>query len=464
VVGGLVVVVVQLGRGRAVNDVFGAYSFVGHLDYSAGPVVKWLLYQMAELDLYVGVLPAAALVLLVGQVRRAPARDQAFVAAACAVTAAFLVEVAMFASSLPWERRIAERSMFEIVPVLLISLLVWIERGLPRPRPAVTLAALAAAALPAVLPFGALLTPAAGSETLALDPWLLLREHGMPPEAVRVAVLAGSVAAAALFLWVPRRHAAVLPSVVLAYFALVLVGVQHQFRLAGGGALAAARDGGREDWIDDAVGPDAHAAVLWSGSTSEGTIWGTEFFNRGAGYVFDLSSPLPGDLPEEPVNVDGEGVVHDHLGRPVYGPAVLTDRSLLVAGTPVASSGDHELTLYHTEGPVRVLGRLTGRYAGDTWFRPTASFLRPACRAGTLVLEVEVDARRFPAGQRVTATVRGRKVAAVRVASGQTEVLTVPLAATRARPCTVTLRAARAAVEPTVGGPVGGRYTVLAWP
>ena len=104
-----------------------------------------MLYHVAELDLYLGIVPFAALVLLtfVGRSLDRPLR--VFLAAALPLTAWLLLEVGAFASAL--SPRIQERNLFYVAPLFLIALLAWIERGMPRPPRAAAIAAVLAAAL-----------------------------------------------------------------------------------------------------------------------------------------------------------------------------------------------------------------------------------------------------------------------------------------------------------------------------
>ena len=62
-----------------------------------------------------------------------------------------MLEVAIFASR--HTLRIEERNMFYVTPLFLIALLLWIERGLPRPQPATAVVAVFAAGLPLVVPY-----------------------------------------------------------------------------------------------------------------------------------------------------------------------------------------------------------------------------------------------------------------------------------------------------------------------
>src|SRR4029077_4430593 len=62
--GGLVILVEQVARGKSVFGILGAYQVASTSHYSAGEVTKWFLYHVSELDLSVGVLPFAALLVL----------------------------------------------------------------------------------------------------------------------------------------------------------------------------------------------------------------------------------------------------------------------------------------------------------------------------------------------------------------------------------------------------------------
>src|SRR3989442_6395732 len=58
------VLAVQLLRGHSPFDVLGSYSVTGHTTYRPDQVLKWVLFHVAELDLYLGIAPFAALLLL----------------------------------------------------------------------------------------------------------------------------------------------------------------------------------------------------------------------------------------------------------------------------------------------------------------------------------------------------------------------------------------------------------------
>ncbi len=168
-VGGAVAaaVVFEAARGRTPLALLGAYEETGKHGYSAAAVLKWLLWHVAELDLYLGVVPLAAFVVLALSWRSLEQPLRAFLAASSALSAWLIVEVAAFAS-LPGVTRIEERNMFYVAPLFLIALLVWIDRGAPRPRSALLVAA-CSGLLVGVLLFSSLIERTPTADTLAVD-------------------------------------------------------------------------------------------------------------------------------------------------------------------------------------------------------------------------------------------------------------------------------------------------------
>jgi hypothetical protein len=126
----LLVVIEQLARGRSVFGILGAYQVASTSHYSVGEVTRWFLYHVSELDLSLGVLPFAALLVLAFGLRGLGRPQKIFVAAAVSVSFWLVLEVAVFASEQSF--RVEERNMFYVAPLFLIALLVWIDRGLPR--------------------------------------------------------------------------------------------------------------------------------------------------------------------------------------------------------------------------------------------------------------------------------------------------------------------------------------------
>ena len=448
IVGGSAVLVVgaQLARGGSISSLFGAYQVVGEESYDVVDVLKFLFWHLAELDLYVGVIPFAAFLLLAARIRTLEPRVQGFVAATIALTTWTLIVVAAFASR--FAGAIVERNMFMVAPLLLIGLLVWIDRGAPRPRVYAVVAACVAAVLPALIPYERFLQLKVRSDTLMIVPLWNVQDHVGLPRLDEV-VLIGCIAAAALFVLVPRRYTLVLPAVILAYFVIAIQPIQagpHGMEQAAAGALFEGIRTGQRDWIDRAAGHDT-VAMLWTGKTNRFTVLMNEFFNRSVGPVYTLGGPMPGGLPETAVRVDPETgeIRRVDDGSVVEEGYVLTDGTIALDGDPVAADELLGVTVYGVGGPLVSTTSVTG-VDNDFWSGPEASYRRVRCRGGTLEVTLGSDPGTFRQEQTVLATdADGNPLSSITFMPYETVKLRVPL-----RPendvCTVHFRISPTAV------------------
>jgi 4-amino-4-deoxy-L-arabinose transferase-like glycosyltransferase len=416
--GAALVLAAQLVRGRSLSDLLGAYSIVGERSYDVGTVARFFLYHLAELDLYLGVLPFAAFVLLTVLARRSEPALAPFLAAGVALTVSVLLVVAAFASE--FANRIQERNTFVVAPFFLIGLLVWVDRGLPRPRWIALPAVAASALLPLTIPWERFVEPGAISDTLALLP--IWSAYGsLLFDSIDATVLAGGVAATALLLLVPRRWALVLPVVSVLFLAAISHNVwfgEHGFRQASAGALFTGIRVGHRDWIDRAVPKNATVAFIWKGVTDRFAVNQNEFFNRAVGPIYFIGGPTPGGLAETEVSIDeATGEIRATDGRRVEARYVVTEDVISADGVVVARDPGIGLTLWRVSGPlVATATRIDGLYPGDTWSGRTVTWTRERCRGGTLTVSLSSDPALFVDDQIVTATVAGKVVRRVRIA------------------------------------------------
>jgi Dolichyl-phosphate-mannose-protein mannosyltransferase len=427
-VGGLLVVAVQLARGHELSDVFGAYRVVGDTDYDAGEVLKFVVYHLAELDLYLGIIPVAATIVLAARARSLDAPLQALLAVALSITFWLVLVVSAFASV--FAQRIQERNLFVVAPLFLVLLLAWVERGAPRPRVTTVAAAVVAAGLVLAIPFERFIETPALSDTLMLLPWWNVQDH-VTLEWVAELALLFAVALAAAFVLVPRRYALVLPLLVLAYYAAVFHPIwagKHGIRQASAGAVFQGIRGVPRDWIDAALPEDARAAVLWTGRADRFTVNQNEFFNRAVGDVFYTRQPTPGGEGEMPVKIDpDDGVLRLSSGSPLEAEYLLADGSITPDGEVVARDDLLGTTLWRIGGRVVSTTTITGLYENDTWSRGTVTWMRRRCRGGELAVALSSDPSLFETRQTVTATIAGREVARVRLSPNEQSTLRVPL-------------------------------------
>jgi hypothetical protein len=410
---------VQLARGESPLGLLGAYAAAGEHTYEPVEVARWLAYHVAELDLYLGVFPFAALLVLFALWRRLPRVLRPFLAATASISVFLLLEVSAFAS-LPSVQRIEERNLFYLAPLALIALLVWVDQGAPRPALAAGTAAVLAAALPAVIPYERLIGVPSQSDTLLLLALWRVHERWVELDQVVAVAVVGATLAALAFLVVPRRYALALPLAVLAFYVAVTRPISARMEYAAAGALAEGMHKQQRDWIDRAVGGRGEVGVLWSGNASRFSVWQNEFFNRSVGRQFHVRYPMEGGLPATELRLDR---ATGRLGADVGVPYVLTDASVELVGDVVATDPGRNVVLYAVDPPLRQAALVEGLHPADTWSGPTVTYTRFDCEGGTVSAEVQGD-RAF---NREPSTVRAAGRAFTIPADGKPHVITVPL-------------------------------------
>lgn len=349
----------QLVRGQSVAGLLGAYDVVLER-YSLSDVPRWLLYHLADIDLYVGIAPFGAALVLTANVLRGREQSQAvriFAVTSLAVVTCFALLVAAYATQPP-AVRVHERYLFHVVPLFVIALLVWIDRERFGPRRSAMAAALAAATLPAVIPFDVVVSRNMQASTPGLLPWGGFTQTLVAPSYAWAVAIAFGLAVGALFLTLGRRHALLLPAVVLLNFAVIGFFVDARYSVISRGA-AKWGVASQRDWIDRAVGQDVVVTAFWTGRFHRGLegrygLWENEIFNRSVGPVYDLREPLKRYVTEIRVRVDPRsGIVRDLTGRPVSASYVLTDVTFPVVGRPVGRDAKTGMVLYEVGGAVR---------------------------------------------------------------------------------------------------------------
>ena len=386
----------EVTNGRPLASGLGSYQEVARGGYSFGEVRHWVLLHFAELPLSVGVLPACALLLLLGlALRHGGTRNEAeraFLAVSAASVAWIVVEVAVFASR--YSLRVEERYMFFLAPLLFVAFALWLDRGLPRPLVPALVAAAVPAALLFVLPLGSLLNVSIYSDTFGLIPFLRLSQKipGGIPEA-RHFLLVGGIAAALAFLLWPRESFAslVLPTAVAGFLVLSTYPVAGALRDYSRSLEDAAGTFGSPSWIDERIGSAGDATFL-IGTTPDPSIerqvlWQTEFWNRSLRQVYDLGDPGLSGFAETAVRAIGSGSFVDPAGGKLHPRYVVANLSFQIDGRMVAARPP--LGLYRTDGALRLAAATSGVY-GDGWMGAYASYSRysPRSRRGTVAVSL----------------------------------------------------------------------------
>jgi len=362
--GVLVLVVRPLATGSSPLDTIGAYQVLFR-GYDPLAIVKWISYHLADLDVYLAVVPVAVspvvVALLWRRARAGSRRSAAFVATFLTVNATMLFVTAAFASTEFGFDRLHDRNVFYLAPLWLIVLGVWLSEGLPRPRLATGVGIALAALLVAGLPFRYIASDV-GVDVVPSALWARLQEllAGELLTARKLLVL-GVLVLLALVALLPRRLRWVFPAVLVASF-------------AGTGALAWERIADAEenavfagslgrDWVDDRLPAGAEVTKVYLVSTAcpaSALTWHalylTEFFNRSLERAAFIGDSIPDGLPIRRVDVRAGGVLRDESGAPLEAEYVVTQPGITLAGEKLGSGTAARLVLWRVPGVVRVVG------------------------------------------------------------------------------------------------------------
>jgi hypothetical protein len=409
----------------------GSYSVVTTADYSLRSVVRWVVFHLGELSFSVGLVPVAALIVLFGLAcRRATAPgipERAFLSVSTASVFWIVIQAGSFSSH--FSERIEERYMFSLAAPLLLALVVWLARGLPRPSRLTAAAVLAPVAFLLALPYESLFTQALFNDTFGLIPlWRLATRLSGGTAEVRILVGLGALSAGILFASLPRRWARpAVPAAVAAFLMLSSGSVFATVTWLSGATRHAGGLSGNPSWIDDAVGKNARVEILDTADiTDPHVVWQAEFWNRSVRRIFGLTGQDP-SIPDLTATLKANGRVSPGLppGSPDQNPPyVLAAPSVDVDGRRVAAGG--QLVLTRVRSPLRLRSLLTG-VTSDGWTGPSASYARYVVPRGAKHVVIQMSRSGAPAslaparvqaklgGRTVTRTVRGAGSAVLRL-------------------------------------------------
>ena len=346
-------------RGNSPAAILGTYSSTIR-GYPLGGIPRWILAQLADLELYLIFLPFLPAFIAVWALLTRPAvargkRASASVGAAALVCTVLLVAVfsagpgeqASNASTYPTlPRSLHERYLFYLVPLFIIFWLYWLLHRSEFTNRGVLVLLVPVILLPLALPYAHVLTNV-DFEAFSLLPWnndLIARRH-VPAALVVIATIL-------LPLMLVRRNSVLLLQVglVAAFFwlvGLVAVNETHQASLQ-----IPTSHPDHPSWVDAAVPAHAHVAVVWRADPSwsqattlgrEHALWRAEFFNWSVDRYFYIGTPMHYGLPEAPIR----------LPRTLGGKAryVLTASPLPLHGRIIAADRKAGLRLYELVSP-----------------------------------------------------------------------------------------------------------------
>jgi hypothetical protein len=355
----------------------GVYTQATDARYSVGSLVRWLVYTPGVVALGVGVAPAAALLALLLR----PAQglvERVFLVVGGAAVLWSCVLAGVSGSWLPVG--VKERYAIHALPLLLLALVLWVERGMPGPRWVVAVPL----ALVCALPFGTIFAGESfPSNGVDLYPWQRLDVH---VGHVRALAVGGAAVAAALFV-LRRRELVVLVALYLAVGSAVAQATVRSHSLD---AARLAGPDGNSAWIDAAAGRGAHVAILNTTNFEPETnanelfrtwtpVWQYEFWNRSVRSSLGFGFPEPSPLPQSAARLDFATGRVEPEQRPAFG---LADLRFEPAGRKLAARG--EFALWRLRAPLRFAAAEEGVWMDGT-IGGTAAYSRWSGRAGVVV-------------------------------------------------------------------------------
>jgi hypothetical protein len=342
----------------------GVYGVVlGNVDLSSALV--WFVRHLADLDLYVGLVPfAATLVLLARSLAgRGDRVTDEFVALAGWTTVCVVGTVAAYASKplaggegyIATEARLHERNMFAVVPLLLIGLALWLERGRPGDRRLKASCVAVAVALAALLPLERL-GENVNFQAPSLVLWMADGITGLWP----LTLIPLAVVAFVVVLGRGHRSRVGCWAVVGVVFASTTLAAHASMSVSSDKAstVGIGRD---SHWIDRAVPNGSDVLVLWVAprgredfALATRDVWMSEFFNRSVGKVVEVGTPMPYDLPHQNGMIRA-GILRGSAGDPVRATYVLAPCRVDVAGQVVGRDRQVDALLYRvSQEPLRI--------------------------------------------------------------------------------------------------------------
>jgi hypothetical protein len=340
----------------------GAYEVLWR-SYDPLVVAKWFLYHLADLELYLAVVPfAVSPIVLAGLVRRGRAgstASAAFAATFVAANTVGLAVVAVFASTEHGFDRLHDRNIFYLTPLWLILLALWLAWGLPRPVVPAALGAAFALGLAAFVPFR-YISAEVGVDVVPSALWARVQElsDGSGRTVLALAVASAVVAAALL----PRRLWPAFPAgVAVVLVSTAVLAWERQVDAPENAVFEGAAS--NRSWIDEVLPPDARVTKLYvdspscpaSGVTRHG-LYLTEFFNSRVKNAAFVDGSIPDGLPIEQVDVAPSGAFLISPSEPLVADYVYTQPGIELDGRKLATGTAAGLVLWEVGGPVRALG------------------------------------------------------------------------------------------------------------
>jgi hypothetical protein len=358
--GGVAVLVRAVATGSSPLGDYGVL-FRG---YDPLAIARWGAYHLADLEIYLAVIPLAVSPIVVAMLwrrgREGSTRAAAFLAAFLLINGGMLFVTAAFASTEFGFDRLHDRNIFYLAPLWLIVLAIWLADGLPRPLVATAVGAALSIALPLFLPFRHIAGDV-GVDVVPSALWARLREilDGEEPLSGRRALAAVVVLLVVAAVALPRRFRWALPAVVLLSFAVTSVLAWERLIDAPENGVFA--DGRARPWVDDGLPEGASVTKLYlvtsecpASALAWHSLYLTEFFNEKVDRAAYIGESVPDGLPIQRVDVAADGRLLTASSDTLAPEYVYTQPGIELAGEQVAAGTAADMVLWKVDAPLRI--------------------------------------------------------------------------------------------------------------
>ena len=342
---------------RDYRDVFTTYDVVA--------VARWSWYTLADLGLYVGVIPLvaapAALADLWRRGRRGSVRDTGFLGVFVSVNLIMVVIVGAFSSATFGGERLHDRYLFYIVPLWLVLFALWLVRGAQYSWRSLAVGAALTAALLATLPQRLLLRDTnLQFDAVATAVWARIREvDASRPNVLRLLLVLAVLGALAAVVAAGRWPLALLVPITAVFVLNAVFVWQSRIHDADLRVFADNRPT-TWSWVDHAVpgGAEVTDVFVESGRCRPlniGAFRWTEFFNARIKPVLRVGVPADITTDGRSVRIGSDGVVRRLDGKPITTDYAVLPPGVALTGDVIAHGTLGDLQLWKVGGTLRFL-------------------------------------------------------------------------------------------------------------
>jgi hypothetical protein len=375
------------------TSLLGFYGGARELDYPPLEALRWAGWTAALLPFAAGMLVVPGAVLGLGYAITRPRKrvEAAFGVMTLVLLISMPIQAGLIASG--EAHRPMERYAFYAVPLVFAAFFHYVERAAPRPGIYAGVG-LAVGGLALAVPFASLALEPFSFDSPTLTAVAALGRELSAGDAAALFGTVGLIAALATAALPLRRvgGAVAAVSVVLSFaVGVAAYGGDHRMTRRAADSLAPVQ----KDWLDRLGVGEADVLVLPGGSLHAG--WMLESWNRDVGRTYHLGDVGHDPLPFTAIGIRPDGTVAAPGADPVRSRHLVVNHfasQIELAGERLARV-QTGLTLYRTEGPLRLRSLAEGLYA-DRWARAVLSYaVWPQASAGHYHVRLELPAGRI---------------------------------------------------------------------